>query len=40
MGHLFSKDQLPSARAGMAMARELAETAEDAGISSLVRPPP
>jgi hypothetical protein len=40
MGHLFKPGELASARAGMEIAKEIRETAAEAGISTLVRPPP
>ena len=38
MGALFTKEQMPSVLTGMEIARELKESADDAGISTLVRP--
>ena len=40
LGHLFNRDELASARTGMELAKEIRETAAEAGISTLVRPPP
>jgi|SRR6516164_963903 len=40
LGALFTPEQMPSVERGMEIARDMADFAEERGVSTLVRPPP